>query len=178
MLWMVDNYMSESVSSPERFIDTLQDHDFFGDEGLVSGERPKFSVVAKTYCVLMGLSKQDFDTACPRMKGGISVSEMTRSFKSLRNVIGVMKNRPVLARAAGNGTGKCKRACMLQSKRSNTTKWHGVLTAASAIVESSSAEEMQASGAAQREEFHSHEEEGVGKRDPAGDVLEQSNVRE
>ena len=50
--------------------------------GFVSGSEefghlPPHSVITKTYCVLMALTRQDFDTADPRLKSGKTLREVS-----------------------------------------------------------------------------------------------------
>ena len=67
MLWIVDITQRNADGTPLR-VGNLGDHDFFGDEGVLSGRRPEYSVVTKSYCVLMALTRADFETANPRLK--------------------------------------------------------------------------------------------------------------
>ena len=82
MLWEVENYGSSSDDLPPKLIRALGNHEFFGDEvhGSADGARPKCSIVAKTYCVLMALTRQDFDTACPRLKGGATLRDLSEQY--------------------------------------------------------------------------------------------------
>jgi hypothetical protein len=63
------------------------------------GARPKCSIVAKTYCVLMALTRQDFDTACPRLKGGATLRDLSEQHTSITSVA-------ELLRRACHGNGK------------------------------------------------------------------------
>ena len=49
MLWVVDMKTRNADGSPARVGNALGDHDFFGDEGVLSGKQPEFSVVTKSY---------------------------------------------------------------------------------------------------------------------------------
>jgi len=91
MLWVVDNYQSSVPEAPERIVNVLGNHEFFGDNCVLSRAAPEHSVVAKTYCVLMALTKSDFDTAQPRLKGGLTLREMTKRFHSFANLLGEIR---------------------------------------------------------------------------------------
>ena len=93
MLWEVENYGSSSDDLPPKLIRALGNHEFFGDEGMVSadGARPKCSIVAKTYCVLMALTRQDFDTACPRLKGGATLRDLSEQHTSITSVAELLR---------------------------------------------------------------------------------------
>lgn len=48
MLWVVDMKTRNADGTPARVGNALGDHDFFGDEGVLSGKQPEFSVVTKS----------------------------------------------------------------------------------------------------------------------------------
>ena len=83
MLWAVENLGTPT----ERLVGALGSHEFFGDEAMLSGAPPLYSVVSKTYCVLMALTQQDFDTACPRLKGGKTLREVTGRHSSISKAL-------------------------------------------------------------------------------------------
>lgn len=103
MLWVVDHYQSSVPEAPERIVNVLGNHEFFGDDCVLSGATPEHSVVAKTYCVLMALTKSDFDTAQPRLKGGPTLREMTKQFHSFANLLGAIRRHGRHGEANGQG---------------------------------------------------------------------------
>ena len=92
MCWTVENYASTNPELPERLIGALGSHDFFGDEGVLTGALPLYSVVTKTYSVLMALTAQDFERADPRLKSGKALREETAGKgQSLHKILEAIK---------------------------------------------------------------------------------------
>ena len=120
MLWIVDlRRKAASDGSPLR-VGNLGDHDFFGDEGVLSGRLPEYSVVSKSYCVLMALTRADFESANPKLKGqaggGLSGRESSRSARGdagrILTIVEAIKRKRSLVRT---GTGQLHASCARQS---------------------------------------------------------------
>ena len=70
MCWVVDINVREPDSTP-RHEGTLCDQEFFGDETVLSENLviPKRSIISKSYCVLMQLTRADYQSVDPRLRG-------------------------------------------------------------------------------------------------------------
>ena len=76
MLWIVDlRRKAASDGSPLR-VGNLGDHDFFGDEGVLSGRLPEYSVVSKSYCVLMRSRAQTLRAPIRSSKGKLAAGSV------------------------------------------------------------------------------------------------------
>ena len=93
MLWAVEFFASTDTARPERLVSAVGNHEFFGDEGVMGGALPAYTIVTKTYCVLMALTSKDFDTACPRLKGGKKLREGVGEERSLAKILDLLRRK-------------------------------------------------------------------------------------
>ena len=110
--------------------------------------RRRASVVAKTYCVLMAITRQDFETASPRIKSGPALRDLKAKVTSLHSVVSLAQQRPTLGGASQPGMRKVategaatlrlsRVGNLLAGKRQSgarnsklDTRWEGALAAA------------------------------------------------